>query len=90
MQGKIAPMSAVEATLTPHVESILERHAGLVIVAIIIGLAITLTGFVPRREWKAVNPDGTAIIEYDRWTGRFQRVTFTDKGNLLSDVYTAP
>ena len=34
-------------------------------------LGIFAHSFLPRYEWRAVNPGGTAVIVYDRWTGRF-------------------
>jgi hypothetical protein len=63
----------------------------IIVAAVIIGACLTLRGILPRREWRPVTPDGRAIVVHDRWTGRFQRVTFHEGGKLeLSDVYVGP
>jgi len=63
-----------------------------VIAAVLAGLAV-LSLFVhtlfPRYEWRTVNPDGTALVVYDRWSGRFQRATYAEDGHVKAmDVYT--
>jgi hypothetical protein len=49
---------------------------------IVIGVALVLHAVFPRYEWHAVNPDGTAIVIYDRWGGAFQRAVWDDKGDV--------
>ena len=43
----------------------------------------------PRYEWRAVNDSGSALIVYDRWSGRFQRAEYDPSGKVKPmDVYT--
>jgi hypothetical protein len=43
----------------------------------------------PRYEWRAVNADGTALMVYDRWSGRFQRAAYNADGRVHAwEVYT--
>ncbi len=52
-------------------------------------LGIFAHSFLPRYEWRAVNPGGTAVIVYDRWTGRFQRAEYDAAGKVKAmDVFT--
>jgi hypothetical protein len=45
--------------------------------------------FLPRYDWRAVNPTGTAIVVYDRWTGRFQRAEYDPAGKVKAmEVFT--
>jgi hypothetical protein len=63
-----------------------------VIVSVLAGLAVLALfahSFFPRYDWRSVNPDGTAIIVYDRWSGRFQRAVYDENGRVKAmDVYT--
>ena len=52
-------------------------------------LGIFAHSFLPRYEWRAVNASGTALIVYDRWTGRFQRAEYDPSGKVKAmEVYT--
>jgi hypothetical protein len=43
----------------------------------------------PRYDWRAVNDSGSAIVVYDRWSGRFQRAEYDASGKVKPmDVYT--
>jgi hypothetical protein len=48
----------------------------------LIALALVLHAVFPRYEWRPANPDGTAILIYDRWGGAFQRAAWDDKGDV--------
>jgi len=42
----------------------------------------------PRYEFR-VNPDGTAIVVHDRWSGKFQRAVYDETGRVKPmDVFT--
>ena len=52
-------------------------------------LGIFAHSFLPRYEWRAVNASGTALMVYDRWSGRFQRAEYDANGKVKAmDVYT--
>jgi len=52
-------------------------------------LALFAHTFFPRYEFRSVNPGGTAIVVYDRWSGRFQRAVYDESGRVKPmDVYT--
>ena len=43
----------------------------------------------PRYEWRTVGDNGSVVVVYDRWSGRFQRAVWEDKGSLkVMDVFT--
>jgi hypothetical protein len=71
--------------------SIMDTPTSMLPIYVLLGLLILVIGLhavFPRYEWRPVNPDGTAFIAYDRWDGRWQRVTYDDQGKLhLADVY---
>ena len=49
----------------------------------VIAAAVLLHAFFPRYEWRSMDRDGSvSIVVYDRWTGRFQRAVYDDKGGL--------
>jgi hypothetical protein len=49
---------------------------------------ILLHSLFPRYEWRAVNDSGSALIVYDRWSGRFQRAEYDQSGKVKPmDVY---
>ncbi len=55
--------------------------------AIVFGIAAH--AFLPRYEWRSVNPDGTALVVFDKWSGRFQRAAYDESGRVKAmDVYT--
>jgi len=52
-------------------------------------LAIFAHAFLPRYEWRTVNEPGTALVIYDKWTGRFQRAEYDQAGKVKPmDVFT--
>jgi len=52
-------------------------------------LAIFAHAFIPRYEWRTVNESGTALVVYDKWTGRFQRAEYDPAGKVKPmDVFT--
>jgi len=63
-----------------------------IIGAVIAALAVAslfVHAVFPRYEWRTANPEGTAIIVYDRWSGRFQRAVYDASGRVKPmDVYT--
>jgi hypothetical protein len=68
------------------------RQKELLTYGLLVVLAIGLLAhvFYPRYEWRtAQNGGGMDIVVYDRWTGRFQRAVYDDKGSLnVMHVYT--
>jgi hypothetical protein len=61
---------------------------GAVIAALAV-VALFAHAVFPRYEFRSVNADGTAIVVYDRWSGRFQRAVYDDSGRVKPmDVYT--
>ena len=49
----------------------------------ILTAAVLAHTFYPRYEWRSTDLSGSvSIIVYDRWTGRFQRAVYDEKGNL--------
>lgn len=67
-----------------------EKDLWKLLVGILIGLALLAHVFFPRYEWRAIQGQGTVtVMVYDRWSGRFQRATYTDQGALnVMSVYT--
>jgi hypothetical protein len=66
----------------------LTRTLWLVAVSVL-ALGVLAHALFPRYDWRPVGPDGAAIVVYDRWTGRFQRALYDDKGVLrVMDVFT--
>jgi hypothetical protein len=57
----------------------------------VIVVAIFAHAFLPRYEWREVREASTlSVVVYDKWTGRFQRAVYDDKGMLnVMGVYTA-
>ena len=56
----------------------------------VIALGIFAHSFLPRYEWREVHETtALSIVVYDKWTGRFQRAVYDDKGELnVMKVYT--
>ncbi|HXI31865.1 MAG TPA: hypothetical protein VNG89_25685 [Vicinamibacterales bacterium] len=55
----------------------------------VVVLGIFAYAFIPRYEWHAVNATGSAVIVYDKWTGRFQRAEYDANGKVKPmDVFT--
>ena len=56
----------------------------------ILAVALLLHSFLPRYEWRTLDESGSvSIVVYDKWTGRFQRGVYDEKGNLTAmSVYT--
>jgi hypothetical protein len=54
----------------------------------LVAVAVLVHALFPRYEWKIMG-DGSAIVVYDRWGGRFQRAVYDQSGKLrVMDVYT--
>ena len=59
--------------------------------ALIIAITVALLAhvFFPRYEWRSTGDSTLTIVIHDRWTGRFQRAIFDDKGALsVTTVFT--
>jgi hypothetical protein len=56
----------------------------------ILAAAVLLHSFVPRYEWRTIDhASAVSIVVYDRWTGRFQRAVYDEKGSLnVMGAYT--
>jgi hypothetical protein len=55
----------------------------------VIAAGIFAHAYLPRYEWREVNAGGTAVIVYDKWTGRFQRAEYDPAGKVKTmDVLT--
>ena len=56
----------------------------------LVALGLVLHAFFPRYDWKAIEQQGAvSVIVYDKWTGRYQRGVYDDKGNLnVMGVFT--
>lgn len=52
-------------------------------IGLLIAFGLILHAVYPRYEWRTANPDGTAIVIYDKWGGAFQRSSWDDKGNVV-------
>jgi hypothetical protein len=60
-----------------------------IVVVAPLAFGVLAHAFFPRYEWRTVGDQGTTVVVYDRWSGRFQRGTYDDKGNVTpSTVYT--
>ena len=68
------------------VEKDLWKYALLAVVVV----ALLVHAFFPRYDWRQVEGSGTvSVVVYDRWTGRFQRAVYDDKGGLnVMGVFT--
>jgi len=61
---------------------------GAVLAALAVA-ALFVHAVFPRYEFRPVNPDGTAIVVYDRWSGKFQRAVYDETGRVKPmDVFT--
>ena len=62
------------------------KYALIVVIAVI----VTVSTFFPRYDWHPVESSGSvSIVVFDRWTGRFQRAVYDDKGGLnVMGVFT--
>jgi hypothetical protein len=55
----------------------------------VILLGVLVHTLFPRYEWRAVDGNGSSIVVYDRWNGRFQRAQYDADGKVKPmDVYT--
>jgi len=55
----------------------------------LVALALILHSVFPRYEWRPVGESGSAIVVFDRWSGRFQRAVYDENGKLkVTDVWT--
>ena len=61
------------------------KHALLALIA----LALLAHVLFPRYEWRTLGEATVTVVVYDRWTGRFQRAVYDDKGGLnVMGVFT--
>jgi hypothetical protein len=58
--------------------------------AVLVAVAILVHAIVPRYEWRAVDANGSAIVVYDRWTGRFQRAVWQEDSTIKAMELWAP
>ena len=59
----------------------------ILVIGLLIAIAVGLLAhaFFPRFDWRTVDHGGSvSIVVYDRWSGRFQRATYSDDGNMTS------
>jgi hypothetical protein len=55
----------------------------------VILIGVLVHALFPRYEWRTVSENGSAIVVYDRWNGRFQRAEYDASGKVKPmDVYT--
>ncbi len=60
----------------------------LIIALLALTAALVFFALFPRYDWN-VEQQGTSMIVFDRWQGRFQRAAFQEDGTLRSwDVFT--
>ncbi len=60
----------------------------LIIALLALTAALVFFALFPRYEWN-VEQQGTSMVVFDRWQGRFQRAAFQEDGTLRSwDVFT--
>ena len=53
----------------------------LIIALLALTAALVFFGLFPRYEWE-VEQQGSSVVVFDRWQGRFQRVAFLEDGTL--------
>lgn len=53
----------------------------LIIALLAVAAGLVFNTVFPRYEW-TVQADGTTVVVFDRWQGRFQRADFQDDGTL--------
>jgi len=61
------------------------------ILVAVIGVAALTHAFYPRYEFRSFDHTaaGVSVVVFDRWTGRFQRATWDEKGGLnVMGVFT--
>jgi hypothetical protein len=51
----------------------------LALALLLLALAVLMHGVLPRYEFRVIE-SGQAVIIYDRWSGRFQRVNYDTAG----------
>jgi len=55
----------------------------------VIVFGIAAHAFFPRYEWRASDASGSALVIYDRWSGRFQRGVYDADGKVKAmQVFT--
>ena len=59
-----------------------QRSLWAIAVGVLLAVGLILHAVYPRYEWRVANPDGTAIVIYDRWGGAFQRAAWNEKGDV--------
>ncbi len=61
----------------------------VVIAMLALAAALVFHALFPRFDW-SVQRDGTTVVVYDRWQGRFQRVVFLEDGTLRASAVWTP
>ena len=59
------------------------------IAAVLLALGVLAHAFIPRYDYRA-SADGTSLIIYDRWGGKFQRAVYDEKGDLTLQRVLTP
>ncbi len=59
----------------------------LAVAGLLLAIAIGLHGIMPRYEFSS---EGSSVIVYDRWTGRFQRTTYDAQGEPTASQVVRP
>jgi hypothetical protein len=55
----------------------------------VILIGVLVHTLFPRYDWRPVNDSGSALVIYDRWSGRFQRAEYDASGKAKAmEVYT--
>lgn len=60
------------------------------IAALVLAVAIVLHALLPRYEFVQVGGDTISVLVFDRWTGRFQRITYNEDGQPVATPVVRP
>ena len=68
----------------------IQKDVLIVGLLVVVAVGLLAHAFFPRYDWRTVQKDDSvSIIVYDRWSGRFQRAVYDDKGSLnVMGVYS--
>jgi hypothetical protein len=67
-----------------------QRDAWFWAVLAVVALGVFAHAFIPRYDWRVVNENGTALVIYDKWTGRFQRAEYDTAGTVKTMQVLTP
>jgi hypothetical protein len=69
---------------------VIQKDVLIVGLLVVVAVGLLAHAFFPRYDWRTVQKDDSvSIIVYDRWSGRFQRAVYDDKGSLnVMGVYS--